>query len=340
MKNQFFISICIPSYNRPSGLKRLLESIDSKKHFSDIQILICEDCAPNRLKIRSVVDEYTKNSPFQVKYVENLVNLGHGKNWRECSNQADGEYLIYMGDDDVFIPEALDRYIDWVKAHNELGYILRAYRSIDNKGRVEDFRYYGQDVFHEPGERAFTDFFLKSVFMSGYTIKREYAIQYVEESLDSTLYFQIYLMGEICLKYSSAYCNIPIAQMIGDGVSYFGTNDSEKHLFTPGVNYAGNLKCFENYFKITEYFDEKYKFNSTDIIRMELSKYSSYSTMNLYRGYGIKQYMASSKELRKIGLDCSRYFNLYYIALLVFGSSFCNGLVRGIKKILGRRLQL
>jgi len=340
MDNKFLISICIPSYNRPSGLKRLLDSIDSKHHINDIQILICEDSAPKRLEVRRVVEKYTQNSPFSVKYLENSINLGHGKNWRECSNQADGEFLIYMGDDDVFVPKALDSFINWINNHKQLGYILRAYRTIDEKGRTEDFRYYSKDIFYEAGEKAYTDFFLKSVFMSGYTIKREYAIKYTEDCLDSTLYFQIYLMGEVCLNYPSAYCNIPIAQMIGDGVSYFGTNESEKNLFTPGINYAGDLKCFYNHFKITKYFDDKYGFKSTDTIKMELSKYSSYSTMSLYRRYGIKQYIASCNELRKIGIDESKYFNLYFIALLIFGTDFCNGLIRIIKKTLGRRLHL
>lgn len=340
MDNKFLISICIPSYNRPSGLKRLLNSIDSKHHINNIQILICEDSAPKRLEVRRVVEKYTQNSTFSVKYLENSINLGHGKNWRECSNQADGEFLIYMGDDDVFVPKALDLFIDWINNHKQLGYILRAYRTIDEKGRTEDFRYYSKDIFYEAGEKAYTDFFLKSVFMSGYTIKREYAIKYTEHCLDSTLYFQIYLMGEVCLNYPSAYCNIPIAQMIGDGVSYFGTNESEKNLFTPGINYAGDLKCFYNHFKITKYFDDKYGFKSTDTIKMELSKYSSYSTMSLYRRYGIKQYIASCNELRKIGIDESKYFNLYFIALLIFGTDFCNGLIRIIKKTLGRRLHL
>ena len=104
MENKFFISICIPSYNRPSGLQRLLESIDSKRHVNEIQILICEDNSPKRSEVKSVVDEFKKNSPFQVKYIENEVNLGHGANWRQCSKQADGEFLLYMGDDDDFIP--------------------------------------------------------------------------------------------------------------------------------------------------------------------------------------------------------------------------------------------
>jgi abequosyltransferase len=340
MENKFFISICIPSYNRPSGLKRLLESIDSKQHVNEIQILICEDKAPKRAEVKNVVDEYKKNSPFQVKYIENEVNLGHGANWRQCSNQADGEFLLYMGDDDDFIPEALDPFIDWVKDHQELGYILRAYRSIDSKGNIEYFKYYSKDTFFEPGIKAYTEFFKKSMLMSGYTIKREYANQFTEDSLDSTLYFQMYLMAEVCLKYHSAYCNIPISQFIGDGISYFGTNQVEKDMFTPGVNASGTLTCFSNVSKITNYIDEKYGLNSTSIINIESSKYSSYSTMSLYRQYGIKQYIVSCRELRKIGFDSSVYFNLYYFALLFFGTKTCNLVIRIIKKIVGRRLHL
>ena len=340
MENKFFISICIPSYNRPSGLQRLLESIDSKRHVNEIQILICEDNSPKRSEVKSVVDEFKKNSPFQVKYIENEVNLGHGANWRQCSKQADGEFLLYMGDDDDFIPEALDPFIDLVKDHQELGYILRAYRSIDSKGNIEYFKYYSKDTFFEPGIKAYTEFFKKSMLMSGYTIKRNYANEFSENSLDSTLYFQMYLMAEVCLKYPSAYCNIPIAQYIGDGVSYFGTNEVEKGMFTPGENAAGTLTCFYNVVKVTEYIDNKYGLNSTDIINRESSKYSSYSTMSLYRQYGIKQYIVSCRELRKVGLDSSIYFHLYYYALLFLGSKTCNLIIRRIKKIVGRRLHL
>ena len=93
-------------------------------------------------------------------------------------------------------------------------------------------------------------------------------------------------------------------------------------------------------FKITNFVDNKYGLESTEIIRMELSKYSSYPTMCIYRQFGIKQFIASSRELRKIGLDKSNYFNLYFFALLLFGEKFCNNIVRLIKRIIGRRLQL
>jgi abequosyltransferase len=340
MENNFLISICIPSYNRPSGLKRLLESIDSKRHIDEIQIVICEDYAPKRLEVREVVKEYKMNSPYQVKYVENEVNFGHGKNWRQCSNQADGEFLIYMGDDDDFIPEALDPFIDWVKENREYGYILRAYRILFPNGKTEYFRYYSDHTFFEPGIKAYTEFFLKSMLMSGYTIRREYANQFTEDCLDSTLYFQMYLQAEVCLKYPSAYCNIPIAQYIGDGISYFGTNEVEKSQFTPGINNVASLKCFHNVARITNYIDEKYGLKSTDIIKIHESKYSSFSTMIVYRQYGIRQYIASCKELRKIGLDRTLYFNIYFISILLFGANLNLLMVRMIKKIVGRRLHL
>lgn len=340
MENKFFISICIPSYNRPSGLKRLLESIDSKRHVNEIQIVICEDNAPKRPEVKSVVDEYKKNSPFQVKYIENQINLGHGANWRQCSNQADGEFLLYMGDDDDFIPGALDPFIDWIDKNSELGYILRAYRSKDSKGKLEYHNYYGKDMFFEPGEEAYKEFFFKSVFMSGYTIRRDCTTEYTESCLDSTLFFQLYLAAEVCLKYPSAYCNIPISQFIGDGVSFFGINEKEKSLFTPGKRIDFLYQNIDNYFKVSRYIDEKYNLESTESLKIEWSKYSSYPTMLKQRQFGIKQLKNSSRELRSLELDRSKYFNLYYIGLFIFGAKFCSILVTSIKKVYGRRLHL
>lgn len=41
------ISICIPSYNRPQELARLLDSIDSN-YSENVEVLICEDKSPKK----------------------------------------------------------------------------------------------------------------------------------------------------------------------------------------------------------------------------------------------------------------------------------------------------
>ena len=103
MNNNFLISICIPSYNRPKELDRLLNSIDNANK-SLIQIVICEDKAPKRKDVRVVVENFKTETSYSVKYVENVENLGHRANFRECIKKAEGEFIVFMGDDETFSP--------------------------------------------------------------------------------------------------------------------------------------------------------------------------------------------------------------------------------------------
>jgi glycosyltransferase involved in cell wall biosynthesis len=338
MEHKFFLTICIPSYNRPHTLKRLLNSIDSEHH-EQLQIVICEDKSPSRNEIRKVVEEYASKSRYSVKYIENTSNFGFDKNWRECSLQADGEYLLYMGDDDGFIPEALDIYWKWLKDHPRYCYIMRSYIRKYINEKVEYFRYYDSDIFFEPGIDAYKAFYAKSISMSGYTIKRECSLQYLTNDLDNTLLFQLYLLAEVCLKYPSAYCNVPCAQLISDQMQLFGNSEIEKGMYTPNSSVACNYNFISSFFRITNYIDRKYNINTSDDIKLEISKYSFYM-MNSQRIYGIKHFKMHCKNLRDIGLDKSSYFNLYYWGLLLFGSTFCMWLICSIKSIIGRRLHL
>lgn len=72
MDKKIFISICIPSYNRPEDLKRLLESVDSKN--DNVEIVIREDKAPLRQEVRRVVDDFKRTTKYKVTYIENEIN--------------------------------------------------------------------------------------------------------------------------------------------------------------------------------------------------------------------------------------------------------------------------
>lgn len=338
MIKKAFISVCIPSYNRPAELKRLLESFDSKNP-DQVQIVICEDKAPKRMEVRGVVETFIQGTNYNVKYIENLENLGHGKNLRECIRQADGEFVIFMGDDDMFIPKVFDNYVDFLAKHIDCGYILRSSRQLLSDGNYEYFRYFKSDKLFSPGVETYTQLFLKSVFMSGFTIKRSLVKDYTIDNLDDTLLFQLYLLAEVCMKYPSAYCNTPIVQGVGDGTSFFGTNHKEKGLYTPGVLVTNNINFINGFFKITKYVDEKHGIDSTNIIKNELSKYS-FPLMSYTRSAGIKHFKEHCQKLRNLGLDSTIYFNIYYVVLLIFGEKNCKNLILLIKRILGRRIAL
>ena len=56
MEEKLF-SICIPSYNRPAEIRRLLNSIDTT-HVDEVEIVICEDKSPKREEIRKQVLDF------------------------------------------------------------------------------------------------------------------------------------------------------------------------------------------------------------------------------------------------------------------------------------------
>ncbi len=340
MYNQYLISICIPSYNRPKELKRLLESIDSTQT-GLIQVVICEDKSPKREEVREIVSGFQKLSKYAVKYIENEINLGYDRNLKALIQNADGEYIMFMGDDDMYISGALDKYIDFLKTNRDCGYVLRSYRNIYKDGSIEYFRYFNDSKRFEASVETYINLFDKSVFISGFCIKREYALPFLTDKLDGSLLFQLYLLAEVCIRYPSVYCDIPLTQaLIGDAIPMFGSSETEKDLYTPGtITIENSVNFLKKYFEVIEYIDKNNNINALPIIKKNMSKYS-YPSLSIQREKGRKEYNRYISELRKIGFDSSVYFEIYNIGLLIFGKKRCDKIIRLIKRILGRRPNL
>ena len=185
------LSICIPSYNRPDELERLLNSIDASDTAS-VEIVIREDNSPKRKEIRSMVEEYQSNTFYDVIYIENETNYGYDKNIRSLARTAQGKWVMFMGDDDVFVEDGLDKYLSFLKDHDELGYVLRRYQTQNSDGQIEEYRFADKHVFLEAGQNAVVEFFRRSVIISGYTYRNECFDDYECEQFDGTLLFQLY----------------------------------------------------------------------------------------------------------------------------------------------------
>ena len=154
--NRPFLSVCIPSFNRPDELFRLLNTVDSDPE--DTQIVICEDHAPKRFEVRARVEEFKKGSKYDVKYIENEVNKGYDWNLRDFIIHANGEYIVYCDDDSCFVPGALDKLIGFLKEHRDLGYVLRRTRSYTG----DDMRYFSKTSFFDPGAETYQMLYRKS----------------------------------------------------------------------------------------------------------------------------------------------------------------------------------
>lgn len=330
----YFVSICIPSYNRPKELLRLLQSIDCSEKYG-VQIVVCEDMSPKRTDIRHVVEEYKSETKYDIKYIENSINKGYDGNIRGFLKQADGEYIILMGDDDLFIPNQLDKFLEFLHEHRELGYVLRSYRNHYLNGDIEYYRYYDGTRFFNPSKESYVELYRKSVFVSGFTFKRRLVIDSETDCFDGTLLYQLYIQAEICLKYPSAYFDEPITEAFEGGDFFFGSSDAEKNLYVPNKHTVqGESKFISNFFVITRFIDKKYGIDSTQQILIDMSKYS-FPMLALVSENGRNDLRLYYKELEKLGFGCTWYFKFYYLALYIAGPNVCRKGIRFIKKIMG-----
>ena len=333
------VSIAIPAYNRPLELLRLLESIDSTQS-EKIEIIICEDKSPKREEINDAVKKFTSQTNYKVKYFENEINLGYDKNLKELVSKSSGDFIVFMGDDDTFIPNALDKQITFLENNNSLGYMLKSHQHIFKDGRIEKFRYFDGNQFFKAGENTYIELFRKSVFISGFTINRNYIQDLLVDDFDGTLLFQLYLLAEVSINYDCAYFDTPLTQALEEGIPFFGNSESEKGLYTPGtITIENSLNFLKGFFKITSFIDTKYNIKSTDKIKRDMSKYF-YPSLAIQREKGLKEFFRYVKELNIIGFNITVYYYIYITALVLLGKKNCDSVIVFLKKILGKTPKL
>jgi abequosyltransferase len=336
MNKKPFVSICILSYNRPETLMRLLKTIDTKPS-EDIEIVVCEDSSPRQEEIRQVIAQFREFSKYKVLYSENSKNLGYDGTLCELVKQANGVWLVFMGDDDEFVPGALDKVIDFLGQHSELGYVLKSHYLIHDNQRKENFRYFSQTVFFTPGEATYIELFRKSVFIAGFMIRRAYAKPYLTNRFDGTLLMQLYLLAEVVLKHPSAYFDEPFTQQYASHQHNVGDVmfDREKNTFVPRRPTLDiSLNFLKSFSLITVYIDEQHQINSTALIKKDMSKYF-YPSLAVHRNEGLRFFIHYVRELNKLGFNSSYYYYIYVILLILLGKRVCDWGIYQLKKLLG-----
>lgn len=330
------ISICIPSYNRPVELLRLLESIDCNK--DKIEVVICEDKAPLRLEVSKNVEAFIKSTFYKVNYIENLTNLGYDANIRKLIEVASGDFVLFMGDDDRFYPGALDKFINFLENNSNFGYILRSYYGEHLDGKLEVFKYFKntQKIKHSLINSAFL--FKRTVSIAGVTFNRKAALDFSTNIFDGSLLYQLYLVLEISYSNDSIYCDIPIAivaQTFRLDKPQFGASSSESKFTAGKVTPENSIAFTKGFFEISNYFDEKHNTNISELIRKDLSKYS-YPILSIQRKNGAINFLKYMIRLgRETKINNSVYYYIYGFLLLVFGEKFCDNGIIFIKKTLG-----
>lgn len=331
------ISICIPAYNRANLLPELLDSIINQD-FSDYEIIISEDFSPERNAIRSIVLDYKKNLEIKINYLENIFTLGYDGNLRKLIENSTGDYILFLGNDDLLCDGALKAISEAIKENNKVGVILRSYASfIDNIEKpIQMFHYFNEDRIFQPGTSTIITFFRRSVFISGLVIKRKSALNYSTNIFDGTLLYQLYLVSCILNNEYGIYLHKIISYHRLGGVPDFGNSDSEKDIHTPKIQTPeSSINFISGMLKIAKYIENKYDVKVYKKILNDIGNYS-YPIISIQSNQPFKVFIYYILKLLTLGLWRSPLFFVYSILLIIFRKYNCDFIILKIKKLLGR----
>lgn len=106
------VSICIPAYKNPGGIRRLLLSV-KEQTYTDHEVIITDDSPDDSVKYAVEESEIS-----DIRYYKNEKRLGATANWNAAVGHARGEYIKIMHHDDWFSEKtSLAEFVAMLEEH-------------------------------------------------------------------------------------------------------------------------------------------------------------------------------------------------------------------------------
>lgn len=105
-------TVVIPTRSRPDTLKWALKSC-IEQDYDDLEIIVCDNYSQD-----STIDIVNSYRDSRIKYINPGRRLSMSNNWEFALQQATGDYVNYIGDDDAMMPRAfikLDKVLQELK---------------------------------------------------------------------------------------------------------------------------------------------------------------------------------------------------------------------------------
>ncbi|WP_417875628.1 glycosyltransferase family 2 protein [Winogradskyella sediminis] len=113
------VSICIPTYN---GAKFIAEAMDSVlcQTYNNLEIIVSDDASKDATL--EIIRSYESKTDIPIFIYPHQPN-GIGANWNHCIKKAKGEYIKFLFQDDVLEPECVEKMVDVMECHPNLGMV-------------------------------------------------------------------------------------------------------------------------------------------------------------------------------------------------------------------------
>lgn len=231
------VSVIITVYNHEKYIAKALESVLNQETSYTYEILVGEDCSPDRS--RDVIRKYEINNPEKIHAFYREKNMG-GKNGYALWMAACGRYIMAFDGDDFWTDnKKMQKQVSFLDAHPEYIGVASNFSIIDENGnilkekQIPDLRLNRKFTFQDFLERGYE-------FQSGTLVCRnflldgkDYSIFYKAHDLRGDLTVltillnrgDIYVMGDVMSVYRKVY-----SKTATNACSIMWRNEAEERL--------------------------------------------------------------------------------------------------------------
>ena len=134
------VSVCLPTYNGADYIEEALRSILNQT-YQDFELLVVDDGSTD-----TTLDIVQSISDPRIQLHRNPERLGIPANWNRCLELAAGEFVCLFHQDDVMLPENLERKIQLLSADETVGFVHSAVETLVEESAPSSFADWIEDA--------------------------------------------------------------------------------------------------------------------------------------------------------------------------------------------------
>lgn len=296
MNENYKISIIIPTYKRSDFLGRAIESVLNQT-YQNIEILVSDDNLPDSdfaKEAKQKVESYS--STGKVKYLKTTGKTGGGAARNFAIKYCTGDYVAFLDDDDVFIPEKLEKQLEFMLKNN-LDMSYQDVKWFDENDKLVEFRKMDYVTDFSKNE-LLKQHILHSIAPTAiYMIKREALLK--TEGFGEVIMGQDFILMLRCIE-----ADLKIGYMPGAYVHQYLHSGERISLGQNKIDGENNLyELKKKYYYLMNNKEIRYvKFRHNAVLMFATLRSKMYGKV---LGYGIKAFFLSPKSCMH---EAKRYF--------------------------------
>ncbi len=135
LKSTPLVSVCIPTYNGEKFIAEAVQSILAQT-YPNLEIILSDDNSTDRT-IEIARSSLQQSSSHKFSILEHS-QYGLAQNWNFCISQAQGKYIKFLFQDDLLVPNAIEKMVYLAEQDPEIGLVFSPRVLFTETGNTND----------------------------------------------------------------------------------------------------------------------------------------------------------------------------------------------------------